>query len=180
MRCTSCWRNALSIDAPAMMRRLREERDAGNGNLRPARVVVERPPSVGWTASASRPDRRQVGRTRRRCPQRGEALSGEIERASRLLHAPTLRLSASPATIRWISEQVAKIRRWRACCVHGLNPHEQMAGAALGGHTGPPRRQICAPTERLLAPLFVLGAADTSRGSPAASPTSSWKRSRRS
>ena len=97
-----------------------------------------------------------------------KALSGEIEaRANKLAHAPDSQfVLTSDATIRWIGEPVAKIVAGDAV----LRPRvriladEQLTGAAL--EAAQIRLDLWTRThiERLLAPLFVLGAAEDITG----------------
>ena len=97
-----------------------------------------------------------------------KALSGEIEaRANKLAHAPDSQfVLTSDATIRWIGEPVAKIIAGDTV----LRPRvriladEQLTGAAL--EAVQIRLDLWTRThiERLLAPLFVLGAAEEITG----------------
>jgi ATP-dependent RNA helicase SUPV3L1/SUV3 len=97
-----------------------------------------------------------------------KALSGEIEtRANKLAHAPDSQfVLTSDATIRWIGEPVAKILAGDTV----LRPRvriladEQLTGAAL--EAAQIRLDLWTRThiERLLAPLFVLGAAEDITG----------------
>jgi len=97
-----------------------------------------------------------------------KALSGEIEtRANKLAHAPDSQfVLTSDATIRWIGEPVAKILAGDTV----LRPRvriladEQLTGAAL--EAAQVRLDLWTRThiERLLAPLFVLGAAEDITG----------------
>jgi ATP-dependent RNA helicase SUPV3L1/SUV3 len=97
-----------------------------------------------------------------------KALSGEIEtRANKLAHAPDSQfVLTSDATIRWIGEPVAKILAGDTV----LRPRvriladEQLTGPAL--EAAQVRLDLWTRThiERLLAPLFVLGAAEDITG----------------
>src|SRR6267143_515059 len=97
-----------------------------------------------------------------------KALAGEIEaRANKLAHAPDSQfVLTSDATIRWIGEPVAKILAGDTV----LRPRvriladEQLAGAPL--EAAQIRLDLWTRThiERLLAPLFVLGAAEDITG----------------
>jgi ATP-dependent RNA helicase SUPV3L1/SUV3 len=97
-----------------------------------------------------------------------KALAGEIEaRANKLAHAPDSQfVLTSDATIRWIGEPVAKVLSGDVV----LRPRvriladEQLTGAAL--EAVQTRLDLWTRThiERLLAPLFVLGAADDITG----------------
>jgi ATP-dependent RNA helicase SUPV3L1/SUV3 len=97
-----------------------------------------------------------------------KALSGEIEtRANKLAHAPDSQfVLTSDATIRWIGEPVAKVLAGDTV----LRPRvriladEQLNGAAL--EAAQIRLDLWTRThiERLLAPLFVLGAAEDITG----------------
>ena len=97
-----------------------------------------------------------------------KALAGEIEaRANRLSHAPDAQfVLTSDATIRWIGEPVAKVLPGDAV----LRPRvriladEQLTGGAL--EAVQTRLDLWTRThiERLLAPLFVLGAAEDVTG----------------
>ncbi|HEX9464361.1 MAG TPA: helicase, partial [Alphaproteobacteria bacterium] len=97
-----------------------------------------------------------------------KALSGEIEtRANKLAHAPDSQfVLTSDATIRWIGEPVAKILAGDTV----LRPRvriladEQLTGASL--EAAQIRLDLWTRThiERLLAPLFVLGAAEDITG----------------
>ncbi len=97
-----------------------------------------------------------------------KALSGEIEtRANKLAHAPDSQfVLTSDATIRWIGEPVAKVLSGDTV----LRPRvriladEQLTGAAL--EAAQVRLDLWTRThiERLLAPLFVLGAAEDITG----------------
>jgi ATP-dependent RNA helicase SUPV3L1/SUV3 len=97
-----------------------------------------------------------------------KALSGEIEaRANRLAHAPDSQfVLTSDATIRWIGDPVAKVVAGDTV----LRPRvriladEQLTGAAL--EAVQIRLDLWTRThiERLLAPLFVLGAAEEITG----------------
>ncbi len=97
-----------------------------------------------------------------------KALSGEIEtRANKLAHAPDSQfVLTSDATIRWIGEPVAKVLAGDAV----LRPRvriladEQLTGAAL--EAAQARLDLWTRThiERLLAPLFVLSAAEDITG----------------
>jgi len=97
-----------------------------------------------------------------------KALSGEIEtRANKLAHAPDSQfVLTSDATIRWIGEPVAKILAGDTV----LRPRvriladEQLTGAPL--EAAQIRLDLWTRThiERLLAPLFVLGAAEDITG----------------
>jgi len=97
-----------------------------------------------------------------------KALSGEIEaRAHKLAHAPDSQfVLTSDATIRWIGEPVAKVLAGDTV----LRPRvriladEQLTGAAL--EAAQIRLDLWTRThvERLLAPLFVLGAAEDITG----------------
>ncbi|MBO0753729.1 MAG: helicase, partial [Bradyrhizobiaceae bacterium] len=97
-----------------------------------------------------------------------KALSGEIEaRANKLAHAPDSQfVMTSDATIRWIGEPVAKVLAGDAL----LRPRvriladEQLTGAAL--EAAQTRLDLWTRThiERLLAPLFVLSAAEDITG----------------
>jgi ATP-dependent RNA helicase SUPV3L1/SUV3 len=97
-----------------------------------------------------------------------KALAGEIEaRANKLAHAPDSQfVLTSDATIRWIGEPVAKIVAGDTV----LRPRvriladEQLTGAAL--EAAQVRLDLWTRThiERLLAPLFILGAAEDITG----------------
>ena len=97
-----------------------------------------------------------------------KALAGEIEaRANKLAHAPDSQfVLTSDATIRWIGEPVAKIMAGDTV----LRPRvriladEQLTGAAL--EAAQVRLDLWTRThiERLLAPLFILGAAEDITG----------------
>src|SRR5215467_9206501 len=97
-----------------------------------------------------------------------KALSGEIEtRANKLAHAPDSQfVLTSDATIRWIGEPIAKILAGDTV----LRPRvriladEQLTGAPL--EAAQIRLDLWTRThiERLLAPLFVLGAAEDITG----------------
>jgi ATP-dependent RNA helicase SUPV3L1/SUV3 len=97
-----------------------------------------------------------------------KALAGEIEaRAHKLAHAPDSQfVLTSDATIRWIGEPVAKIVAGDTA----LRPRvriladEQLTGAAL--EAAQVRLDLWTRThiERLLAPLFILGAAEDITG----------------
>ncbi len=97
-----------------------------------------------------------------------KALAGEIEaRANKLAHAPDSQfVLTSDATIRWIGEPIAKVVAGDTV----LRPRvriladEQLTGAAL--EAAQVRLDLWTRThiERLLAPLFILGAAEDITG----------------
>jgi ATP-dependent RNA helicase SUPV3L1/SUV3 len=97
-----------------------------------------------------------------------KALSGEIEtRAHKLAHAPDSQfVLTSDATIRWIGEPVAKVLAGDTV----LRPRvriladEQLTGAALEAAQVRLDLWLRTHIERLLAPLFVLGAAEDITG----------------
>jgi ATP-dependent RNA helicase SUPV3L1/SUV3 len=97
-----------------------------------------------------------------------KALSGEIEtRANKLAHAPDSQfVLTSDATIRWIGEPVAKVLPGDAV----LRPRvriladEQLTGAALEAAQTRLDLWLRTHIERLLAPLFVLSAAEDITG----------------
>jgi ATP-dependent RNA helicase SUPV3L1/SUV3 len=97
-----------------------------------------------------------------------KALSGEIEtRANKLAHAPDSQfVLTSDATIRWIGEPVAKVLPGDAV----LRPRvriladEQLTGAALEAAQTRLDLWLRTHVERLLAPLFVLSAAEDITG----------------
>jgi ATP-dependent RNA helicase SUPV3L1/SUV3 len=97
-----------------------------------------------------------------------KALSGEIEmRANKLAHAPDSQfVLTSDATIRWIGEPVAKVLAGDAV----LRPRvriladEQLTGAALEAAQTRLDLWLRTHIERLLAPLFILSAAEDITG----------------
>jgi ATP-dependent RNA helicase SUPV3L1/SUV3 len=97
-----------------------------------------------------------------------KALSGEIEtRANKLAHAPDSQfVLTSDVTIRWIGEPVAKVLPGDAV----LRPRvrlladEQLTGAALEAAQTRLDLWLRTHIERLLAPLFVLSAAEDING----------------
>jgi ATP-dependent RNA helicase SUPV3L1/SUV3 len=97
-----------------------------------------------------------------------KALSGEIEtRANKLAHAPDSQfVLTSDATIRWIGEPVAKVLPGDAV----LRPRvriladEQLTGAALEAAQNRLDLWLRTHIERLLAPLFMLSAAEDITG----------------
>jgi ATP-dependent RNA helicase SUPV3L1/SUV3 len=97
-----------------------------------------------------------------------KALSGEIEtRANKLAHAPDSQfVLTSDATIRWIGEPIAKVLPGDAV----LRPRvriladEQLTGAALEAAQTRLDLWLRTHIERLLAPLFVLSAAEDITG----------------
>jgi hypothetical protein len=110
-----------------------------------------------------------------------KALAGEIEaRATRLSHAADSQfVLTSDGTIRWVGDAVAKLTAGD----NALRPRvriladEHLTGASQ--EAVQTRLDLWAHThiERVLAPLFVLGAAGTSPAWRAASPIRSSKRS---
>ena len=114
------------------------------------------------------PDATSTGSDAKALSAAAQKLAGEIEaRANRLSHAPDAQfVLTSDATIRWIGEPVAKLVAGDVV----LRPRvriladDHLTGAAL--EAVQTRLDLWTRThiERLLAPLFVLGAADDITG----------------
>ena len=97
-----------------------------------------------------------------------KALSGEIEqRAHKLAHAPDSQfVLTSDTTIRWIGEPVAKVLAGDTVLRARVRilADEQLTGAALDAAQVRLDLWLRTHIERLLAPLFVLGAAEDITG----------------
>src|SRR6202047_3013485 len=152
-----------------LMRRLRENTMLETEISKSGEVVVEGHPIGrldGFTFAVDPVAAGPEAKALRAAAQK--ALSGEIEtRANKLAHAPDSQfVLTSDATIRWIGEPVAKVGAGDTV----LRPRvriladEQLTGAAL--EAVQIRLDLWTRThiERLLSPLFVLGAAEDITG----------------
>jgi ATP-dependent RNA helicase SUPV3L1/SUV3 len=152
-----------------LMRRLRENAMLETEITKTGEVVVEGHPIGRLDGFRFAPDPTSGGTDAKALSAAAQkALSGEIEtRANKLAHAPDSQfVLTSDATIRWIGEPVAKVGAGDTV----LRPRvriladEQLTGAAL--EAVQIRLDLWTRThiERLLAPLFVLGAAEDITG----------------
>jgi ATP-dependent RNA helicase SUPV3L1/SUV3 len=152
-----------------LMRRMRENTMLETEITKTGEVVVEGHPIGRLDGFRFAPDPTSGGTDAKALSAAAQkALSGEIEtRANKLAHAPDSQfVLTSDATIRWIGEPVAKILAGDTV----LRPRvriladEQLTGAALDA--AQVRLDLWTRThiERLLAPLFVLGAAEDITG----------------
>ncbi len=152
-----------------LMRRLRENTMLETEITKTGEVVVEGH-AIGRldgfrfapAATSSAPDAKALSAAAQK------ALAGEIEaRANKLSHAPDSQfVLTSDATIRWIGEPVAKVVAGDVV----LRPRvriladDQLTGAALEAVQTRLDLWLRTHIERLLAPLFVLGAAEDITG----------------
>ena len=152
-----------------LMRRLRENAMLETEITKTGEVVVEGHPIGRLDGFRFAPDPTSAGTDAKALSAAAQkALSGEIEtRANKLAHAPDSQfVLTSDAAIRWIGEPVAKVGAGDTV----LRPRvrvladEQLTGAAL--EAVQIRLDLWTRThiERLLAPLFVLGAAEDITG----------------
>ncbi len=152
-----------------LMRRLRENTMLDTEITKTGEVVVEGHTIGRLDGFRFAPDPTSGGSDAKALSAAAQkALSGEIEaRANKLAHAPDSQfVLTSDATIRWIGEPVAKVLAGDVV----LRPRvriladEQLTGAAL--EAVQTRLDLWTRThiERLLSPLFVLGAAEDITG----------------
>ncbi len=152
-----------------LMRRLRENTILDTEITKTGEVVVEGHTIGRLDGFRFAPDATSTGSDAKALSAAAQkALAGEIEaRANRLSHAPDAQfVLTSDATIRWIGEPVAKLVAGDVV----LRPRvriladDHLTGAAL--EAVQTRLDLWTRThvERLLAPLFVLGAADDITG----------------
>jgi ATP-dependent RNA helicase SUPV3L1/SUV3 len=152
-----------------LMRRLRENTMLDTEITKTGEVVVEGHTIGRLDGFRFAPDTTSGGSDAKALSAAAQkALAGEIEaRANKLAHAPDSQfVLTSDATIRWIGEPVAKVLAGDVV----LRPRvriladEQLTGAALDAVQT--RLDLWTRThiERLLSPLFVLGAADDITG----------------
>jgi ATP-dependent RNA helicase SUPV3L1/SUV3 len=152
-----------------LMRRMRENTMLETEITKTGEVVVEGHPIGRLDGFRFAPDLTSGGTDAKALSAAAQkALSGEIEqRAHKLAHAPDSQfVLTSDATIRWIGEPVAKVLAGDTV----LRPRvriladEQLTGAALEAAQVRLDLWLRTHIERLLAPLFVLGAAEDITG----------------
>jgi ATP-dependent RNA helicase SUPV3L1/SUV3 len=152
-----------------LMRRMRENTMLETEITKTGEVVVEGHPIGRLDGFRFAPDLTSGGTDAKALSAAAQkALSGEIEqRAHKLAHAPDSQfVLTSDATIRWIGEPVAKVLAGDTV----LRPRvriladEQLTGAALEAAQVRLDLWLRTHIERLLATLFVLGAAEDITG----------------